>query len=67
MLFCEVRKIAEAGTGKKPIKDFELSGYACYLIVQKGDSRKEVIAPGQTYFAIQTYGAVESDAGRNSE
>ena len=53
--FPEVRKIVDAGATNKPIKDYELSRYACYLIVQNGDPRKEVIALGQTYFAIQTY------------
>ena len=53
--FPEVRKIVEAGATFKPKKDYELSRYACYLIVQNGDPRKEVIALGQTYFAIQTY------------
>ena len=53
--FAEVSKIVNAGATNKPIKDYELSRYACYLIVQNGDPRKEVIALGQTYFAIQTY------------
>ncbi len=53
--FPEVRKIVDAGATSKPVIDYELSRYACYLIVQNGDPRKEVIALGQTYFAIQTY------------
>ncbi len=53
--FVEVNKIVEAGATNKPILDYELTRYACYLIVQNGDPRKEVIALGQTYFAIQTY------------
>jgi len=43
------------GSGaKRKTKDYKLSRYACYLIVQNGDSSKPVIANGQTYFAIQT-------------
>ena len=53
--FAEISKIVKAGATSKPTKDYELSRYACYLIVQNGDPRKEVIALGQTYFAIQTY------------
>ena len=52
--FVEVNKIVEAGASSKPIEDYELSRYACYLIVQNGDSRKKVIALGQTYFAVKT-------------
>jgi len=53
--FPEVRKIVKAGATTKKVTDYELTRYACYLIVQNGDPRKEVIALGQTYFAIQTY------------
>lgn len=53
--FPEVRKtIKMPKNALKEVIDYELSRYACYLIVQNGDPRKEVIAIGQTYFAIQT-------------
>lgn len=45
--FAEVSKIVKAGATEKPVKDYELSRYACYLIVQNGDPRKEVIALGR--------------------
>lgn len=40
--------------GVRNIKDYNLSRYACYLIVMNSDPRKEVIALGQTYFAVKT-------------
>lgn len=52
--FAEVSKIVDAGAMQKKVLDYELSRYACYLIVQNGDPKKEVIALAQTYFAIQT-------------
>lgn len=53
--FPEVRKSIISGKGRKSeITDYNLSRYACYLIVQNGDPNKEVIALAQTYFAIQT-------------
>ena len=53
--FLGVRKMVEIGSNTiRELLDYELSRYACYLIVQNGDPRKEVIALGQTYFAIQT-------------
>lgn len=47
--------MVDIGSGaQRKIPDVRLSRYACYLIVQNGDSAKSVIANGQTYFAIQT-------------
>ncbi|WP_292144306.1 BRO family protein [Butyrivibrio sp.] len=49
--FAQVGKMVEAGIAPKSIEDYELSRYACYLIVMNGDSKKAIIALGQTYFA----------------
>ena len=50
--FANVGKMVDIGSNTK--RDYKLSRYACYLIAQNGDPRKEVIALAQTYFAIQT-------------
>ncbi|HEY7832976.1 MAG TPA: DNA damage-inducible protein D [Ktedonobacterales bacterium] len=48
-------KLIRAGKGaQRKVEDFHLSRYACYLIVQNADPAKEIVALGQTYFAIQT-------------
>ena len=49
-----VGKIVKAGATVKEVIDYHLSRYACYLIVQNANPRKEVVALGQTYFATQT-------------
>ncbi|MTB63841.1 DNA damage-inducible protein D [Streptococcus sp. zg-86] len=52
--FVDVNKTVQLNFGAREIADIKLSRYACYLIVQNGDPRKEVIALGQSYFAIKT-------------
>ena len=50
----DIQMIELAKTAKRSIKDYILTRYACYLIAQNGDPRKEEIAFAQSYFAIQT-------------
>lgn len=53
--FADVGKMVDIGSGaERQIDDVMLSRYACYLIVMNGDPRKEVIAVGQSYFAVKT-------------
>ena len=47
-------KIVSAGSTTKPIIDYKLSRYACYLIVQNANPKFKAVALGQTYFAVQT-------------
>jgi DNA-damage-inducible protein D len=53
--FVEFTEMVEIGSGaQRPLKTVMMSRYACYLVIQNADPSKEIVAQGQTYFAIQT-------------
>lgn len=53
--FVDVTEMIGIGKGgQRPVKTILLSRYACYLVIQNADPGKEIVAQGQTYFAIQT-------------
>ena len=53
--FADLSKMVSIGSNaQRKQDDYKLSRYACYLIVQNADSRKKIVAFGQTYFAVQT-------------
>ena len=49
-----VKKVKIGSGAQREIEDINLSRYACYLIIQNADPNKEIVALGQTYFAVQT-------------
>lgn len=53
--FVDVTEMVEIGSGaRRRLKTVMMSRYACYLVIQNADPSKEIVAHGQTYFAIQT-------------
>ena len=53
--FVDVTDMIAFGKGaKRPAKTVMMSRYACYLVIQNADPGKQIVAQGQTYFAIQT-------------
>src|SRR2546423_4384500 len=53
--FVDITEMVGIGSGAwRPIEDWALSRYACYLVIQNADPGKPLVALGQTYFAVQT-------------
>ncbi len=68
--FVDTDQMVDIGSGaKRRILDVYLSRYACYLVIQNSDPEKEIVALGQTYFAVQTQRQEQADqlAGLSEE
>ena len=53
--FVEITEMIEIGKGgQRAVRTVMMSRYACYLVIQNADPAKEIVAVGQTYFAVQT-------------
>jgi len=60
--FAHVRNMVDIGSGaKRKVEDVQISRYGCYLIIQNADPTKEIVALGQTYFAVQTRRQEQAD------
>ena len=66
--FVDANDMVKIGSGAERVVDtVHLSRYACYLIIQNSDPSKEVVALGQTYFAIQTRRQEKTDLAESSQ
>ena len=68
--FVELHEMVNIGSKtQRKVNDYKLSRYACYLIVQNADTKKKIVALGQTYFAVQTrrQELIEKEYGELSE
>ncbi len=68
--FVDVNDMIEVGKGaRRKVADVLMSRYACYLVIQNSDPTKEIVALGQTYFAVQTHRQEQADqlAGLSEE
>lgn len=66
--FGDVTEMVAIGSGaERPVRTILLSRYACYLVIQNADPKKEIVAHGQTYFAIQTRRQELADKGIEEE
>ncbi len=62
--FVEITEMVGIGSGAlRPVEDWRLSRYACYLVIQNADPSKPLVALGQSYFAVQTRRQEMADCG----